>query len=265
MEKAATDIYSFRELRENGFTYVDKTAMILPLCDMSIGKQFFMARPRRFGKSLLVSTLHCLFEGRRELFQGLAIEPKWDWSKSWPVIHLDMGDCQADSVDGLWGKIRDSLISESERLGVALRTDASVPGLFKFLLQDVAAKAKDGQVVLLVDEYDKPLLGHLSKPDVTQFRDALKEFYSVIKTLEEKQRFTFLTGVSKFSKVSIFSDSQQLEGSHDDGIGGDAARVYARRAEEVFPGVPEAHRRRERADAGRGVGQGHQVVRRLSV
>ena len=211
MEKAATDIYSFRELRENGFTYVDKTAMILPLCDMSIGKQFFMARPRRFGKSLLVSTLHCLFEGRRELFQGLAIEPKWDWSKSWPVIHLDMGDCQADSVDGLWGKIRDSLISESERLGVALRTDASVPGLFKFLLQDVAAKAKDGQVVLLVDEYDKPLLGHLSKPDVTQFRDALKEFYSVIKTLEEKQRFTFLTGVSKFSKVSIFSDLNNLK------------------------------------------------------
>ena len=72
MEKAATDIYSFRELRENGFTYVGKTAIILPLCDMSIGKQFFMARPRRFGKSLLVSTLHCLFEGRRELFKGHA-------------------------------------------------------------------------------------------------------------------------------------------------------------------------------------------------
>ena len=89
MEKAATDIYSFRKLRENGFTYVDKTAILLPLCDMSIGKQFFLSRPRRFGKSLLVSTLHCLFEGRRELFKCLAIEPKWDWSKSWTVIHLD--------------------------------------------------------------------------------------------------------------------------------------------------------------------------------
>ena len=118
MEKVATDIYSFRKLRENGFTYVDKTEKLLPLCDMSIGSQFFIARPRRFGKSLLVSTLQCLFEGRRELFKGLAIEPKWDWSKSWPVIHLDMGDCQATTVDRLWEKIRESLVLESERLGV---------------------------------------------------------------------------------------------------------------------------------------------------
>ena len=211
MEKVATDIYSFRKLRENGFAYVDKTALLLPLCDLSIGTQFFIARPRRFGKSLLVSTLHCLFEGRRELFKGLAIEPKWDWSKSWPVLHLDMGDCQADTVEGLWGKIRDCLVSESERLGVVLRTNTSVPGIFKFFLQDLAAQSKDGQVVLLVDEFDKPLLGHLSKPDVTKFRDALKEFYSVIKTLEEKQRFTFITGVSKFSKVSIFSDLNNLK------------------------------------------------------
>ena len=211
MEKIATDIYSFRELRENGFTYIDKTAILLPLCDLSIGKQFFIARPRRFGKSLLISTLQCLFEGRRELFKGLAIEPKWDWSKSWSVIHLDMGDCQATTVDCLWEKIRECLVLESERLGVPLRTDVSVPGQFKFLIQDLAAKSTDGKIVLLVDEYDKPLLGHLSKPDVTQFRDALKEFYSVIKTMEAKQRFTFLTGVSKFSKVSIFSDLNNLK------------------------------------------------------
>ena len=211
MEKVATDIYSFQNLRKSGYTYVDKTAQLLPLADDSIGRQFFIARPRRFGKSLLVSTLHCLFEGRRELFQGLAIESKWDWSKSWPVIHLDMGDCQADTVERLWGKVRDCLVSESERLGVVLRSDTSVPGMFRFFLQDLAAQSKDGQVVLLVDEYDKPLLGHLSKPDVTQFRDALKEFYSVIKTLEAKQRFTFLTGVSKFSKVSIFSDLNNLK------------------------------------------------------
>ena len=116
MEKIATDIYSFRELRENGFTYIDKTAILLPLCDLSIGKQFFIARPRRFGKSLLISTLQCLFEGRRELFKGLAIEPKWDWSKSWPVIHLDMGDCQATTVDRLWEKIRECLVLESASL-----------------------------------------------------------------------------------------------------------------------------------------------------
>ena len=221
MEKAATDIYSFRKLRENGFTYVDKTAMLLPLTDLSIGSQFFLARPRRFGKSLLVSTLHCLFEGRRELFQGLAIEPTWDWSKSWPVLHLDMGSCQAETVEGLEGKIRGQLRLEAERLGVPLREKESAVNQFAFLIVDVIAtanlkaKAVDPktsveQVVLLVDEYDKPLLGHLSRPNVTQFRNFLKEFYSVIKTLEEKQRFTFLTGVSKFSKVSIFSDLNNL-------------------------------------------------------
>ena len=117
MEKIATDIYSFRELRENGFTYIDKTAILLPLCDLSIGKQFFIARPRRFGKSLLISTLQCLFEGRRELFKGLAIEPKWDWSKSWPVIHLDMGDCQATTVDRHWEKIRECLVLDLRQSG----------------------------------------------------------------------------------------------------------------------------------------------------
>ena len=212
MEKIATDIYSFRELREKGFTYVDKTALLLPLVDLSIGKQFFLARPRRFGKSLLVSTLHCLFDGRRELFKGLAIEPKWDWAKSWTVLHLDMGSCQSDTIEGLKGKVRTMLQAEAERLGATLR-DPDPSNAFRFLIDDLAAKSpsKDGQIVLLVDEYDKPLLGHLSKPDVTQFRDFLKEFYSVIKTLEEKQRFTLITGVSKFSKVSIFSDLNNLK------------------------------------------------------
>jgi len=210
MEKISTDIYSFRKLRENGFTYVDKTAMLLPLCDLSIGSQFFIARPRRFGKSLLVSTLHCLFEGRRELFKGLAIEPKWDWSKSWPVLHLDMGSCQSETVEGLFGKMRAMLKQEADRLGVVLQDDDPA-NAFRFLIGDLADKSPDRQIVLLVDEYDKPLLGHLSCPDVTQFRNALKEFYSVIKTLEAKQRFTFLTGVSKFSKVSIFSDLNNLK------------------------------------------------------
>ena len=211
MEKIATDIYSFQNLRARGFTYVDKTALLLPLCDLSIGTQFFLARPRRFGKSLLISTLHCLFEGRRELFEGLAIEPKWDWSKSWTVLHLDMGSCQSETVEGLKGKVRTMLLKEATRLGVELR-DPDPSNAFSLLIDDLAEKSpsKDGQIVLLVDEYDKPLLGHLSKPDVTQFRDALKEFYSVIKTLEAKQRFTFITGVSKFSKVSIFSDLNNL-------------------------------------------------------
>ena len=123
-----------------------------------------------------------------------------------------MGSCQSETVEGLKGKVRTMLLAEATRLGATLR-DPDPSNAFRLLIDDLATKSpsKDGQIVLLVDEYDKPLLGHLSKPDVTQFRDFLKEFYSVIKTLEEKQRFTFLTGVSKFSKVSIFSDLNNLK------------------------------------------------------
>ena len=210
MEKIATDTYSFADVREGGFVYVDKTAILKTLADGSLGKQFFIARPRRFGKSLAVSTLQCLFEGRRDLFRGLAIEPDWDWSKTWPVLKLDMSGCQAMTVDMLWQKIRVQLLRNAERLGVPLREDLPVSGQFEMLISDLAERSPDGKVVLLVDEYDKPLLGRLGKPDVNDVRDALKEFYSVIKTSEGLQRFAFMTGVSKFSKVSVFSDLNNL-------------------------------------------------------
>ena len=211
MEKAATDIYSFRELREKGFAYVDKTALLLPLADLSIGKQFFIARPRRFGKSLLVSTLHCLFEGRRELFNGLAIEPKWDWSKSWPVIHLDMGTIETETIAEFRQAILDLLRKEAVRLQVKPCGDTLPSIAFDSLIRDVAATSESGQCVVLIDEYDKPLLRHLSRPDIKAFRDELKPFYGVVKYAEEFQRFAFLTGVSKFSKVSIFSDLNNLK------------------------------------------------------
>ena len=210
MERIATDTYSFERVREGGFVYVDKTAILKTLADGSLGTQFFIARPRRFGKSLAVSTLQCLFEGRRDLFRGLAIEPDWDWSKTWPVLKLDMSGCQAMTVDMLWQKIRVQLLRNAERLGVPLREGLPVSGQFEMLISDLAERSPDGKVVLLVDEYDKPLLGHLGKPDVNDIRDELKAFYSVIKTCEGLQRFAFMTGVSKFSKVSIFSDLNNL-------------------------------------------------------
>ncbi|MBR4603227.1 MAG: AAA family ATPase [Kiritimatiellae bacterium] len=210
MEKVATDIYTFSRLREDGFTYVDKTRELYSMASGEWGAQFFMARPRRFGKSLAVSTLRSLFEGRRDLFQGLAIEPLWDWSKKWPVLHLDMGSMQAPTV----GEFRELLCSQLRKRALELDAgslDGDIPSiLFTNLIDALAAKSPDGRMVLLVDEYDKPLLGHLMKPDVAEFRDALKAFYSVIKTLESKQRFMFMTGVSKFSKVSIFSDLNNL-------------------------------------------------------
>ena len=211
MEKAATDIYTFENLRKDGFTYIDKTAILKQLADMSRGKQFFIARPRRFGKSLTVSMLQCLFEGRRDLFRGLAIEPEWDWSKKWPVLHIDMGSAQAPTVAALHRKWRAILEAECSRNKIAFRDDEDPAIAFAHVIDDLVAESGDGQIVLLVDEYDKPLLGQIGTPAVTEFKDALKAFYSVIKTYEGKQRFSFLTGVSKFSKVSIFSDLNNLK------------------------------------------------------
>ena len=163
MEKIATDTYSFADIRKGGFVYIDKTAILKLLADGSLGKQFLIARPRRFGKSLAISTLQCLFEGRRELFKGLAIEPNWDWSKTYPVLKLDMGSCQASSVADLWIKINTMLKAESERLGIPLRADEPASGKFRFLMSDMIAaadrRAKENdpssgvdKMVLLVDE-----------------------------------------------------------------------------------------------------------------
>ena len=210
MERIATDTYSFERIREGGFVYVDKTAILKTLADGSLGTQFFIARPRRFGKSLAVSTLQCLFEGRRDLFRGLAIEPDWDWSKTYPVLKLDMSTCAADDAQELKGLLRSMLRREAVRRGLP-RPEGATPGdAFLQFCTDLAANTKGGKFVLLVDEYDKPLLGHLGKPDVNDIRDELKAFYSVIKTCEGLQRFAFMTGVSKFSKVSIFSDLNNL-------------------------------------------------------
>ncbi len=236
MEKVATDIYTFSQLRDMGFTYVDKTDVLYLMASGEYGKQFSIARPRRFGKSLAVSTLKSLFEGRRDLFQGLAIEPKWGWSKKWPVLHLDMGSMQARTVDEFNTLLIGQLCRRANELGVS-GVDGGLPSImFTNLIDALAAKSPDGQMVLLVDEYDKPLLGHLMKEDVTEFRDALKAFYSVIKTLEGKQRFTFITGVSKFSKVSIFSDLNNL---NDWTMHPESATLFGYTHEEVlkyFPG-----------------------------
>lgn len=240
MEKVATDIYTFSELRNNGFTYVDKSDALYAMASGESGKQFFIARPRRFGKSLAVSTFKSLFLGERELYADLAIEPKWDWSKRWPVLHLDMGSAQTATVPELHRRWRAILANECSRNGIPFRDDENPSTAFENVVNDLSAKSPDGQMVLLVDEYDKPLLGHIMKPDVTEFRDAIKAFYSVIKTLESKQRFTFITGVSKFSKVSIFSDLNNLK---DWTMHPKAATLFGYTHEEVlkyFPGCIHA-------------------------
>ena len=214
MKPITTSTYTFPDLIENGFVYVDKTALLREL--LRDGKdQYFCARPRRFGKSLAISTLQCIFEGRRELFRGLAIDRSdYEW-KTYPVIRLDMGSCQAETIEGFWEKVQALLDSEARRNGVELPA-GSASVRFSRLIETSALESKvnedrtDKKMVLLLDEYDKPLLGHLGTPEVTKFKNALKEFYSVVKTQERFQRFAFMTGVSKFSKVSIFSDLNNL-------------------------------------------------------
>ena len=237
MERIATDTYSFDRIRQGGFVYVDKTAILKPLADGLHGKQFFIARPRRFGKSLAVSTLQCLFEGRRDLFKGLAIEPDWDWSKTYPVIKLDMGSCQAANLAELREFLFKLLQSEADRLGVALR-ETTLPSIaFRNLIDDVAKTNPDGKCVVLVDEYDKPLLAHLGQPSVAPIRDELRPFYGVVKYSEGLQRFAFITGVSKFSKVSIFSDLNNLnEYSMDARV----AQLFGYTHEEVKANFPES-------------------------
>ena len=211
LERIATDTYDFERVRAMGFTYIDKTDRLYSLVDGSIGFQFFLSRPRRFGKSLLISTTQKLFEGRHDLFEGLAIDGlPWDWSVKYPVIRLDMSMCSGATVEEVQDAVAVTLRRESERLGVPLREGVELREQFALFVDDVAATGPLGQLVLLIDEYDKPLTRWVGTPEVLPFQAFLKSFYSVVKLTESKQRFCLMTGVSKFSKVSIFSDLNNL-------------------------------------------------------
>ena len=211
LERIATNTYDFENVRKTNLTYVDKTGLLYPLVDESIGNQFFLSRPRRFGKSLLISTIQKLFEGRRDLFEGLAIGSlPWDWDARYPVLRLDMSLCSGKTVEEVERRVLVTMGSEAARLGVPLRNEDDVPSCFRLLVEDLAATGPDGQCVLLIDEYDKPLTRWVGCPEVLPFQSFLKSFYGVVKATESKQRFCLMTGVSKFSKVSIFSDLNNL-------------------------------------------------------
>jgi len=206
MQPLTTSIYTFSDLIETNCLYVDKTRHLHKLVTAPKG-QYFLARPRRFGKSLLISTFKAIFQGRRELFTGLAIDKlDYDW-KSYPIIHLDMGSCAAESTEELECALLYIVNSNAKEHNIEL-TQKSFSLRFLELTEKVAER--DGKVVILVDEYDKPLLNRIGQPNVSEFQQILKRFYSVIKTTEAHQRFVLLTGVSKFTHVSIFSDLNNL-------------------------------------------------------
>ena len=202
-------IQSFRRLRETDSYYVDKTPLIRELIDES--DFYFLSRPRRFGKSLLLDTLKSLFEGSDELFQGLDIHGHWNWSVRHPVVRLSFGGKYSNpgEIDGDIIEQLESLERQHD-LAPALKSDTGSRRLRNIL--DRLRHATGQQVVVLVDEYDKPILDMLHDSDLARAnRDYLRGFYGIIKDCAEHVRFVFITGVSMFSKVSLFSGLNNLE------------------------------------------------------
>lgn len=206
-KKLPIGIQTFREIREGNHYYVDKTKLALSL--VSDGKHYFLSRPRRFGKSLLLDTLKELFEGNEPLFKGLAAEKNWDWSVKYPVLRFSFGSGYFLIDQSLERQIAEQLSGLEKAFDYKPRS-SSCAGRFKELIEHV--KQQSGQpAVILVDEYDKPILDAINDPEVSrQNRDFLRGFYGTIKDSDAHIKFSFLTGVSKFSKVSIFSGLNNL-------------------------------------------------------
>lgn len=208
LQKLPVGIQNFESLRDDGYLYVDKTAFMYQL--VSTGRYYFLSRPRRFGKSLFLSMLHSYFDGRKDLFEGLAIsslEKEW---KTYPVLHLDLNTQQYDTPKALEDVLNESVVNWERLYG----NDVAEVGLGR-RFQGVIRRAceKTGQrVVILVDEYDKPMLQAIgNEPLQTAYRNTLKAFYGALKSMDGYIKLGFLTGVTKFGKVSVFSDLNNLE------------------------------------------------------
>ena len=207
-QNLTASVYSFEKLRREGYLYVDKTEYIWQLINPA-GESYFLSRPRRFGKSLTLSTLKAVFEGKKELFKGLAIYDKpYDW-KPYPVIHLSFGDYSvvSDAERELPQYLTEKLRKLAQEHSVTLPD--STPGTCFGALIDKLAEC-GGQVVILVDEYDKPILDNIANPHIKEIQRCLKGFYSVLKDRNSRERLLFVTGVSKFCHVSLFSDLNNL-------------------------------------------------------
>lgn len=200
-------IQDFEDLQRNGYAYVDKTNFVYKLADE--GKYYFLSRPRRFGKSLFLSTLEAYFQGKKELFEGLAIyDLETDWKK-YPIFHIDLNTANFREKDSLNTVLNDYLTTWESKYGTR-ESEATLALRFKGVIARAAEKEGCG-VVILIDEYDKPILQTLRTPELqAEHRAQLKAFYSVLKTQDRYIKFAFLTGVTKFGKVSVFSDLNNL-------------------------------------------------------
>ena len=201
-------VQTFEKLRQEGFVYVDKTALMYKMVNES--SCYFLSRPRRFGKSLLLSTLKAYFEGKKELFEGLAIaDLEKDWTE-YPVIHLDLNAERYVTLEELENLLDTNLRKWETLYDSTEQNNNSLSLRFAHLIQCIRQRTGK-KVVVLIDEYDKPILQAIGNEELQdQFRNTLKAFYGVLKSADADLRFTMLTGVTKFGKVSVFSDLNNL-------------------------------------------------------
>lgn len=205
--KLPIGIQTFSDIRTQGYLYVDKTALVWQIANA--GKPFFLSRPRRFGKSLLISTFEAYFSGKKELFEGLAIEKLEDRWEAYPVLHLDLNAEKYDTVESL-NAILSYQLTQWEAIYGKGEDETTLSNRFKGIIQRAYELTGKG-VVVLVDEYDKPLLQAIHNNELLEeYRTILKAFYGTLKSKDSCLRFVFLTGVTKFSQVSVFSDLNQL-------------------------------------------------------
>ena len=207
-KKIPLGIQTFSLIREGDYYYADKTGFAVDLAKDS--KYYFLSRPRRFGKSLFLDTLKELFEGNQALFEGLQAENRWDWSKKHPVIAISFGEGVLKTKGELHQRIHEILQDNEQRLGIQCSHESHAGHLSQMIRE---LHAKTGQrVVVLVDEYDKPILDNITdSPIAIEMREGLKNLYSVLKGMDAHLQFVFITGVSKFSKVSLFSGLNNLK------------------------------------------------------
>ena len=201
-------IQNFEKIRKDGYFYIDKTALIYQM--VKTGSYYFLSRPRRFGKSLLISTLEAYFLGKKELFEGLAIEKlEKDWI-TYPIFHIDLNTEKYDTRESLDSILNFTLEKWEQQYGTA-PSETTFALRFRGLIER-AYKQTGQRVVILIDEYDKPMLQAIGNEELQkEFRNTMKAFYSVLKTMDGCIQFAFLTGVTKFGKVSVFSDLNNLD------------------------------------------------------
>jgi len=207
MKGLPTGMQYFKEIIENNYLYVDKTEFVHKM--VSTGKYYFLSRPRRFGKTLLVSTLEELFKGNKDLFKDLYIYDKWDWNNTYSIIHIDFSNISHESSEKLENSLNDFINAKARKNDIKLH-NSELTNRFSELIEELAIKYNK-KVVVLIDEYDKAIIKHLDDIELAKSnRNILSSFYQALKGNDAYLRFVFLTGVSKFSKTSIFSELNNL-------------------------------------------------------